>query len=367
MLFEPIKVGHMDLAHRVVLAPLTRLRNSEDNLATDNQVTYYQQRAADPGTLLISEATPVRPEAGAKPRLPGIWTEEQAQRWKKVTSAVHNKKSYIFMQLWAFGRKARGPTESVAPSDLELDDGNGLGKSKPRELTRAEILQYVQWFASAAKNAVETAEFDGVEIHSANGYLIEQFMRSATNHRTDEYGGSVENRTLLARQIVDAVVAAVGDAKKVGIRLSPWTRSGDWGPSSSTLSEYSYLLSYLQDAYPDLAYVSIVEPRVANGHWSDDVSVPHITSLGINDWNSFVRLVWQGVLIRAGGFISHDGKDDGAALAQTDPKLLIAYGRYFISNPDLPRRLKNNVKLIHYDRATFYTEGPKGYTDYPFS
>ena len=214
---------------------------------------------------------------------------------------------------------------------------------------------------------MEIAGFDGVEIHGANGYLIEQFLRSATNHRTDEYGGSAENRTLFARQIVDAVVATVGDPKKVGIRLSPWTRAGDWGPTSSTLSEYASLLSFLQENYPDLAYVSIIEPRVAHGHQTDDVSVPTISSMNINEWNSFVRLVWQGPMIRAGGLISHDHKDEGEALAATDPKLLIAYGRYYIANPDLPYRLKNKLELTHYDRSTFYTEGPKGYTDYAFA
>lgn len=358
-LFEPIKLGSLGLKHRIVLAPLTRRRADPHANPSQHASEYYRQRAQYPGSLLISEGIPVHPKAAPPFAVPHIITDLQIAKWKEITEAVHSQNSFIFFQLWAIGQPPPSPMPQVHSTLLQTDEGKDLRDKPINDLSLSEIKDYIHWYGAAARNSMR-AKCDGVEIHAANGYLIEQFIRESSNRRTDDYGGSIERRTLFARQVVDAVVDSFdGDASKVGIRLSPWSQTNEVRPTSETVAEYAFLLSYLQSRHPGLAYVSVVEPRLANGH-AENAEVPSIPGLELEEWNLFVRLVWKGVIIRAGGLVF-----EAEQLAEKDPKTLIAVGRYFISNPDLVERLKTGKALTKYDRPTFYTPGPEGYVDYP--
>lgn len=352
-LFNPIKVGNVELKHRIAMAPLTRNR-SPKHIPGELVQEYYEQRASTPGTLLITEATFIAPQAsGYAPLVPGIWSEEQVEGWKKVFERVHAKKSYAYVQLWALGRQAIPDAiealgyDYVSASDVQME-----GRPKaPRPLTKDEIKQYVQFYAEAAKNAIR-AGADGVEIHSANGYLPDQFLHENSNKRTDEYGGSIENRARFTLEIVDAVIAAVG-ADKVGIRLSPWNDFGSMSYGVSPIPQFSYVIAQLEEraqAGNRLAYVHLVEARVTGHEFTDRPGD-----------NSFLRSVWHGVLIRAGGLT-----DTAEETADSDPQTIVAIGRNFISNPDLPVRIQNKYPLTKYNRELFYTTGAEGYTDYPF-
>lgn len=224
-LFTPIKVGHMNLSHRVVLAPLTRCRNYTNHVPGPKAATYYAQRASIPGTLVITEATIISLEAGGYPFVPGICTQEQIAGWKEVTDAVHEKGSFIFCQLWALGRAANpnvladecgAPLVSASPIPL-----TGRPTDIPHALTESEIKTFINYYVAAARNAME-AGFDGVEIHAANGYLVDQFLQEVCNKREDDWGGSIEKRARFAIEVVEALVNELGP-EKVGIRLSPWS------------------------------------------------------------------------------------------------------------------------------------------------
>ncbi|KAJ6612867.1 hypothetical protein B0H10DRAFT_1806688 [Mycena sp. CBHHK59/15] len=362
-LFQPIQVGAVELQHRVVLAPLTRYKSS----ATEHvpylplMAEYYSQRASRPGTLLITEATFIAARAGGYKHVPGIWSTAQIAEWKGVTEAVHAKGSFLFMQLWALGRAAR-------PSDLRAEDPSFpyvapsavvlTGKVEtPRPLTIPEIKEYAALYAQAAKNAI-VAGCDGVEIHSANGYIIDQFLQDVSNKRTDEYGGSIENRARFALEVVDAIVAAVGE-ERTAIRFSPWSRFQDLG-MADPLSTFSYVLTQLVTRHPGLAYVHLVEPRI------DGSSTRLEGTVGAHETNDALRNIWAPRrLVSAGNFTTE------AALERAETTGdLIAFGRMFISNPDLPTRLEKGIPLNPYDRSTFYLvgeNGPRGYTDQPFA
>lgn len=224
-LFKPMKIGNCQLQHRIVLAPLTRFRSEDDHVPLPFVADYYAQRASIPGTLLISEATFIAPIAGGYDNAPGIWSQTQIESWKKVTDAVHEKGSYIFLQLWAMGRAAivfqlkkelGQQAEVVSSSDIAFTKG-----SKPRPMSVEEIEEYVALYAQAARNSMD-AGFDGVEIHCGNGYLLDQFQQDTCNRRTDKYGGSIENRARFPLMVVEAVVAAVG-ASKTAVRISPFS------------------------------------------------------------------------------------------------------------------------------------------------
>lgn len=231
-LFQPIRVGNVTLAHRVVLAPLTRLRATDAHDPTDIMVDYYAQRASVPGTLLISEATFIAARAGGSNNVPGIWSSEQIEKWKEVADAVHARGSYIFMQIWALGRAANpdiiaspdsvsnpgGPYPYISASDIQLTNK----PVPPRALTDAEVKEYIELFGQAAKNAVFGAGFDGVEIHGAHGYLVDQFLQDVSNKRTDEWGGSVEKRSRFPLEVIKSIVNAVGE-ERTAIRLSPFS------------------------------------------------------------------------------------------------------------------------------------------------
>ncbi|KAG8691674.1 hypothetical protein FRC08_010112 [Ceratobasidium sp. 394] len=360
-LFQPLQVGDITLQHRVVMAPLTRYRADKQHVHGDLAVQYYAQRAEVPGTLLITEATFIAAEAGGYNNVPGIWSDAQIAAWKKVVDAVHANGSFIYLQLWALGRaakpevlKAEGDYPYVSSSPTLLDEKQGV----PQELSKDDIKRYVSLYSQAAKNAVFGAGFDGVEIHSANGYLLDQFLQNNCNTRTDEYGGSPENRARMVLEVAEAVTAAVG-AKRTGIRFSPWgTFQGM--RMKNPIPTFSYVLEQLVQRYPDLAYVHFVEPA---GNFGPAVSRAYEDgAVPVPETNDFARAIWGPRI-----FLSAGGYDAESALKAADnmKNAGIVFGRYFISNPDLPKRLQTGAALAKFDTKTFYSSGATGYTDYP--
>ncbi|KAH8996169.1 putative NADPH2 dehydrogenase chain OYE2 [Lactarius hatsudake] len=362
-LFQPLRVGTTNLQHRVVMAPLTRLRANKDHVHGELAKTYYAQRSSVPGTLIISEATFIAPQAAGYANVPGIWNSAQISGWKSITDAVHANGSYIFLQLWVLGRTAdpailrqEGGFDVVAPSPIPLSGHSGEGGPvAPRALTTTEIKEYAQLYSKAASNAVE-AGFDGVEVHAANGYLLDQFLQTVSNERTDEYGGSVDNRVRFPLEAINAVVEAIG-AERTAVRISPWSKFQDMG-MKDPLPTFTTFIERIRDAHPDLAYIHVVEPRV------DGIIDGDVTDENRAQSNEALRKIWgDRPYIAAGGM-------DGAAAINTVEKYggLVAFGRHFIANPDLPLRLKEGHSLTPYNRDTFYTtEAAAGYIDYPFS
>lgn len=363
-LFSPLQVGPYTLAHRVVLAPLTRMRADKTSFAPRPlNADYYAQRATS-GGLLIAEASPVLATGRGNPATPGIYSTEQIAGWRQVTDAVHAKGGIIFLQLWHVGRVSHsslqpGGVLPVAPSAVPIT-GDGMlattasGKPQPYETPRAletnEVSGVVEAFRQAAQNAM-VAGFDGVEIHGANGYLIEQFLQSHINLRTDRYGGSIENRARLLMEITEAVIGVWG-ANRVGVRLSPYGIANGSG-EKDPMPLYSHVIGALDKL--GLAYLHFIEPR-SSGAGRAEVNHQNVPSA-----MKLFRPLWSGVLMTAGGFT---GESANAAIAEGHADL-IAFGRIFISNPDLPARLKNGYPLTPYNRATFYGGGEAGYTDYP--
>ncbi|KAJ7216436.1 hypothetical protein GGX14DRAFT_441507 [Mycena pura] len=355
-LFQPTRVGDVELSHRVVLAPTTRFRAGVNHAPLPLVAEYYEQRASIPGGLLISEATFIAQRAGGYKHGPGIWSDEQIAAWKQVTDRVHAKGSYMYLQLWALGRTA--DVETLAEEGLPRVSASDVpiqGQPAPRPLTVEEIQEYVQLYAAAASNAVHKAGFDGVEIHAANGYLLDQFLHDRSNIRTDAYGGSIENRVRFPLEVAEAVVKAVGQ-KKTGMRLSPWNTFQGMH-FDNPKPTYARLVTELRDRYPDLSYLHVVEPRV------DGVETVDVKEGYSND---FIRDIWgDRPLISAGGYTRE------TAIATADLKGdLIAFSRPYIANPDLPYRLLRDIALAVGNRALYYAPGstdPKGYTDYPFA
>ncbi|KAJ6581848.1 FMN-linked oxidoreductase [Mycena capillaripes] len=363
-LFQPALVGDIELKHRIVFAPSTRFRADKNHVQLPHVAEYYAQRASTPGTLLISEATFIAPRAGGYAHVPGIWSDDQIVAWKKVTDAVHAKGSYMYLQLWALGRTALAETlaEEGLPDDVVSASDVPLAKHKtPRPLTVEEIQEWVQLYATAASNAVHKAGFDGVEIHCANGYLLDQFLHDRSNIRTDAYGGSPENRTRFPLEIAEAVVKAVGQ-KKTGLRISPWSTFQDMH-FDQPIPTYSHLFTQLRDRYPEFAYVHVVEAHTDGRPDTDGTAIVQAREGQSND---FIRDIWgDRPLISAGGYTRE------RALATAEEKgNLIAFSRKFIANPDLPYRLQHDIALTIPNTAFFYCPGsvdPKGYTDYPFA
>ncbi|KAI9323286.1 hypothetical protein BX666DRAFT_1873347 [Dichotomocladium elegans] len=355
-LFRPVKVGNLQLQHRVVLAPLTRQRADGLRAPGELQVEYYTQRTT-PGGLLLTEANVISPTAGGFPGVPGIYSDSQIRAWRKVANAVHAKGGHIFLQLYHIGRASDSCFMDgypiVGPSAIPISgisDYTGRIYEVPHELTVAEIKQVIQDFVQAAKNAI-VAGFDGVEIHGANGYLIDQFLNSSSNTRTDAYGGSPQKRCRFALEVVDAVTAALGD-ERVAIRFSPWSEFQDM-KDDAAYETWGYVISQLQANHPNLAWVHMIEPR-------DDFS--RTTKNDTTNSLDPFRAVWKGTFISAGGYTT---RPELARKVADDTGNLIAIGRAFIANPDLVDRLKNGWELNKYDRKTFYTRGPVGYIDYP--
>eukprot|EP00201_Polytomella_parva_P014103 CAMPEP_0175057938 /NCGR_PEP_ID=MMETSP0052_2-20121109/11549_1 /TAXON_ID=51329 ORGANISM="Polytomella parva, Strain SAG 63-3" /NCGR_SAMPLE_ID=MMETSP0052_2 /ASSEMBLY_ACC=CAM_ASM_000194 /LENGTH=389 /DNA_ID=CAMNT_0016323221 /DNA_START=97 /DNA_END=1266 /DNA_ORIENTATION=+ len=360
-LFQPIKVGRMELSNRIVYPPLTRCR-ALDNIPQAVSAEYYAQRAV-PGSLLIAEATAVANTSFGYPCTPGVFSPEQVKAWKPITEAVHKKGAYIYCQIWHVGRASHpeyqpGNVDPVAPSAIAVGAGeyNKVYTSKgpvdyptPRALAVEEIKGLVADFAQAAKNAIE-AGFDGVEVHGANGYLIDQFFESATNKRTDAYGGSVENRARFGLEVVKAVVDAIG-ADRVGIRLSPFNNFLDC-TDEKPYETFGYVIEKLNSF--NLAYLHMVEPRLQG--------FIELEANQVKDSLQPFRKASKTVFIGAGGY----ARDNSAKAVANGDVDMVAIGRHFLSNPDLHKRFLLNAPLNRYDRNTFYTQGREGYVDYPF-
>jgi NADPH2 dehydrogenase len=323
--------------------------------------TYYAQRAESlPKTLLISEATYVSPQGSGYANVPGLWTPEQLASWKKVTDVVHAKGGYIFAQLWFLGRAAG--SKELAKKGLQVVSSSATRMSEshkePVAMSEEVVWRTVGEYATAAKNAVEVAGFDGVEIHGANGYLVDQFTQSNCNTRTDKWGGSIENRSRFAIEVAKAVTAAVG-ADRTGIRLSPYSEfQGMRMPTEGEIQgQFKHLIGELRKL--NLAYLHMTTPRVQGG---TDVKEPKENM----DW---AVKAWgpDKPLILAGAFRPDTAKAE-VDVKWPEYQLLIGFGRLWISTPDLPYRIKNGIPLTRYDRDTFYLAmSEKGYTDYPFS
>ncbi|KAL4804771.1 hypothetical protein BDV18DRAFT_142469 [Aspergillus unguis] len=362
-LFTPLKVGTVGLAHRIALAPMTRFRVDDGHIPQEQVAEYYSQRGAVPGTLLITEATIVSTRPGVYTHVPGIWTQEQIAAWKKVTDAVHKKGSHIYMQLWALGRVAdpeatkaeNGPEAKVISSSATPV---AEGATVPKEMSEEDIQGVIGDFAQAAKNAI-AAGFDGVEIHGANGYLVDQFIQKSVNKRTDKWGGSVENRARFALEVIQAVVGAVG-AERTAIRFSPWSTFQGMGvdPDEEIIEQFGYLAK--KTAELKLAFVHLVEARIAGNAETDD-------NAGRNLKFFFDAYGNAGPLMVAGGYVGESAQE-AVDEQYKDHDVLVAIGRPWTANPDLPFKVKKGIPLKPYEREHFYVvRSPKGYADYEFS
>ena len=352
-LFDPVQLGGLSLSNRIVMAPLTRGRAGDFRVPNDLMVEYYAQRAE--AGLIISEATAISAQGYGWAGAPGIYTDEMEAGWKKVTDAVHKRGGKMVLQLWHMGRLShpifQNGEPTVAPSALQPEgftrDASGKREyTIPRALETSELPGIIEDYVMAARRALR-AGFDGVEVHGANGYLLDQFVRDGTNQRTDEYGGSIENRLRFPLQVVEAVVAEAG-AQRTGIRISPTNTNGGTKDSDpvKTFISYANALSGF-----NLAYLSIMEPYPDSGKAFPNV--PYVTP--------DIRKAYQGNIIVNGGYdLEHGNHDVDVDLADA-----VAFGVPFIANPDLVRRLKMKVPLNAPHPATFYGGGAEGYTDYP--
>ncbi len=352
-LFSPLQLGPYTLPNRIVMAPLTRNRASEGNVPTTLNATYYVQRAS--AGLLIAEATQVTPYGQGYPATPGIHSSEQIDGWKLVTDAVHAQGGRIFLQLWHVGRISHPSLQPdgvlpVAPSTIapEGDASTYEGPKPyvtPRALETDELPGIVEQYRQGAENAL-AAGFDGVEVHGANGYLLDQFLRDGTNQRTDAYGGSIENRARLLLEVTEAVVGVWG-GDRVGVRLSPSGTFNDMSDSDPKAT-FGYAVEALN--HFGLAYLHLIEPSEADLRHGG-VAVP----------STYFRPLFKGVLMVNWDY---DRDKANAAIANGDADL-VSFGKLFIANPDLPERFRTNAALNEPDPSTFYGGGEKGYIDYP--
>jgi N-ethylmaleimide reductase len=358
---DPVRFGAIALPNRVVMAPLTRMRNGPEGVPGPLAATYYAQRAS--AGLIISEATCINPMAVGYPATPGIWSAAQVAAWRGVTDAVHRAGGRMVLQLWHVGRISHpsllpGGAAPVAPSAVAAAGMAFTATWKqephpvPRALDSSELPALISDYVTAARHARE-AGFDGVEVHGANGYLLDQFLQDGVNRRTDAYGGSIANRARLLEEVVDAVIGVWG-ADRVGVRLSPYGTFNDMR-DSDPVALFSHVVRSLDRR--NLAYLHLIEPRasLAGGGETQVAGAPAARNL--------FRPLWRGALLSAGGY---QPADAAAALADSAADG-IAFGRWFIANPDLPRRLAQGLPLTPYDRATFYGGGERGYTDYPMA
>ncbi len=360
-IFDPLKIGDLTLNNRFVMAPLTRMRSAQPgNILQELNAKYYAQRAT--AGLIISEASQVSQQGQGYPATPGIHSAEQIAGWKLITKAVHQEGGKIFLQLWHVGRishKSHQPNEAlpVAPSAIKPSGGTyskdwqPVDFETPRALETAEISGIVEQFKQAAKNAKE-ANFDGVEVHGANGYLLDQFLQDGSNARTDNYGGSIANRARLLLEVVDATISVWG-AGRVGVRLSPYGTFNDM-KDSNPVALFTHVLQEIEQR--KIAYVHLIEPRATSAGGDDKIDVEAVETAKL------FRKSFSGVLISAGGYQPETAKQ----AVESGLVDAVAFGRLYISNPDLVRRVKEGKNLNKYDRATFYGGGEKGYTDYEF-
>jgi N-ethylmaleimide reductase len=355
-LYTPINLGALALAHRVVQAPVTRLRSDQPgDVPSEMMITHYGQRASK-GGLQIAEATTVSVAGRGYLGAPGIYSDAQVEGWRRVTQAVHAKGGRIFLQLWHVGRQSHvdmtGGVAPIAPSVVPFEGvvvtSNGWVPMSPhRALALNEIPGIIEEYRAGAERA-KAAGFDGVEIHGANGYLLDQFLQDGTNKRTDAYGGPVENRARLLLEVVEAVASVYG-GDRVGVRLAP---SGRWGDVSDTNPEatFGYVAEQLNRF--GLAYLHIIEPRIV-GAEAPVEGKPAIAAAQI-------RKIFKGTLIAAGGF----DRDGAQQIVEAGDADLVAFGRHFTSNPDLPERLRRDLPLTPYDRDAFWGGDERSYIDF---
>ncbi len=353
MLFSRATLGTLLLQNHLVMAPMTRNR-ATGNIPNELMTEYYAQRAS--AGLIITEGTSPSPNGLGYPRVPGIYSPEQVAGWKRITHAVHNKGARIFLQLMHCGRIAHplnlppgarvlGPSAIAAAGDMYTDAEGMKSNGMPEAMTESDIRTAIEEFSLAARNAV-AAGFDGVELHGANGYLLEQFIRPTSNRRTDRYGGNIANRARFVLEVAEAVVTAIGK-NKVGIRLSPYGVFNDMPLYDQIIADYTYLAEQLSAR--GLVYVHLVDHSAMGAPQVPDTI------------KKMFRDTFKGKLILSGGY--------DAARAEADLSSrkadLIAVGRPFLANPDLVERWQKGAALNTADMNTFYTPGPKGYTDYP--
>lgn len=352
-LFEPVQLPHTSLSGRIVMAPMTRCR-ATGHVPNDLMATYYAQRSS--AGLIITEGTSPSPNGLGYARIPGIYSTEQTEAWKKITDAVHSNGGKIFLQMMHTGRIAHSanmPEAShiLAPSAINADgdmwtDTQGMQKTEmPRAMTAEDIATTIEEYANAARNAIQ-AGFDGIELHGANGYLPEQFLNPHSNQRTDAYGGNMENRCRFTLEVLTAISQAIG-AGRTAVRISPYSNYNSMPPYDDTAETYDYLTRELGKM--GLAYLHIVEAALRK---QGDEG----TTL-----RQQIRDNFTGILILNGGYTG-----EKAAEAITNGKAdMISFGSPFVSNPDLPYRIKHHIEWAQPDSKTFYTPGEKGYTDYP--
>ncbi|MFS8006242.1 putative 12-oxophytodienoate reductase [Helianthus anomalus] len=359
-LLTPYTMKTFHLSHRVVLAPLSRLR-SYNFTAQPHAILYYKQRTTK-GGLLIGEASGISDTAQGLPNTPGIWKKEHVEAWRPIVDGVHENGGIIFCQLWHSGRvsntcfqpNGRSPISSTNKPILNQQFIGGSGDadseySPPHRLTIDEISNVINDFRTAARNAME-AGFDGVEIHGANGYLVDQFLKDQVNDRTDQYGGSLENRCRFPLEVVQAISQEIG-CERVGMRLSPFANYND-----SADSDPHSLGVFMAESLSQLgiAYCHVIQPRM----------VTQFERVETRDSLVSMRKAFKGTFIVAGGYYDRDEANRVIENGEAD---LVAFGRAFLANPDLPKRFRLNAPLNMYDRSTFYTDDPVvGYTDYPF-
>ena len=353
LLFSKCTLGQLELQNRMVMAPMTRNR-CPDNVPNDLVREYYTQRAS--AGLIITEGTSTSPNGLGYPRIPGIFSPAQVAGWKEVTESVHAKGAKIFIQFMHCGRighplnlpagaRVIGPSAVAAAGDIYTDAEGMKTNATPEAMTEADIKTAIEEFAQGAKNAV-LAGFDGVELHGANGYLLEQFIRPTSNLRADQYGGSIENRSRFVLEVVEATIAAIGK-EKVGIRLSPFGVFNDMPLYPEMEADYTYLAQQLSAR--GLLYIHIVDHSA--------MGAPEVPA----SMKTIFRKEFKGNLILSGGYDAARAEADLAA-SKCD---LIAVGRPFLANPDLVARWASGAALNEPDFSTFYVPGPKGYIDYP--
>ena len=357
-LFQPFTMGDLTLPNRILMSPLTRSRSSQPgDIPSDMNVRYYQQRAS--AGLILSEATQISPQGKGYAFTPGIHSQDQINGWEKVTNAVHTAGGRIHMQLWHVGRISHpelqpGCNQPVAPSAIKPEgaktfisaDSGMVDVPEPRALKADEMADIVEQYRQGALNAKE-AGFDGVEVHAANGYLLEQFLKSGSNHRTDEYGGSLENRLRLPLMVIQAVIDVWGK-DKVGVRVGP-TGSFNGMHDDNPLETFRAFAKQLNDL--GIAYLEVVEDSFqgnhANGRPEEIIDA--------------IRAVYKGTYIANGAYTAEEARTR-ISEGRCD---LVTFGRPFIANPDLPERFRENAPLNEWDDSTFYGGDEHGYTDYP--
>jgi N-ethylmaleimide reductase len=354
MLFERLATPSRQLATRAVMAPMTRSRAVEANTPNALMAEYYGQRAT--AGLIITEGTSPSPNGLGYPRIPGLFNEAQVRGWKAVTDAVHARGGKIFVQLMHTGRVSQeanlpagaevlGPTTDVCPGEMYTDSQGMQPHSTPRAMTATDIAHAVEEYAKSAQLAID-AGFDGVELHAANGYLIEQFLNANVNRRTDAYGGGIDGRNRFALEVARATAAAIG-AHRVGIRLSPYGVFNSTGAFPDVEAQYLALTRELSQL--GLLYVHLLDHSA--------MGAPPVPA----ELKARLRAAFKGLFILGGGF-DRPGAESALKAGQAD---LIAFARPFLANPDLVERLRTDAALNAVDMTTFYTPGPKGYTDYP--